>query len=225
MGRTLDSISGAMFAFNFRNLVMAAGVCWRLAVPCALVLGAAGCGQLPPPSPVTGATGAGAAASAAVVPRDAHTPYFPVSDGTNHAAQVCSDCHQSDSTFTDYTCVSCHDHSEALADMRHTYITGFVFQSSACFSCHPTGNEAAITVDEHSNKYFTINDDAHGSLACGDCPQAPTTSKPFTCLSCHDHSQQGEAMNHDGVSGYSYDSNACFSCHQVTTAPTDASTN
>ena len=30
-------------------------------------------------------------------------------------------------------------------------------------------------------------------------------------------------MNHTNVTGYSYDSSSCFSCHQVTTA--DASTN
>jgi hypothetical protein len=172
---------------------------------------------------MTGAPDGGdAAAIAAPVTRDSHTVYFPINDGTNHAAQVCSDCHADESTFTSYTCISCHDHSEALAETRHTYITGFVYQSSACFSCHPTGNEAAITVDEHSNKYFTINDDAHGSLKCSDCHQDPTTSTTFTCISCHDHSEQGEAMNHTNVTGYSYDSNSCFSCHTVTTA--DAST-
>jgi hypothetical protein len=204
---------------------MTAAMRWRLGAMCLVALGAAGCNQLLLQSTPANHDG-GDAAIVALVTRDTHTPWFPIADGTNHAAQVCSDCHQQDAgSFTDYTCVSCHDHSEALANMRHTYITGFVFQSSACFSCHPTGNEAAINVEEHSNKYFTISDDAHGSLQCSDCHQDPTTSKTFTCISCHDHSEEGEAMNHNGVSGYSYDSGSCFSCHQVTTAPTDASTN
>ena len=193
-------------------------------VVCLAVLGAAGCKQLLLQSTpdVTGTPDGGDGTLAATVTRDSHTPYFPINDGTNHAAQVCSDCHQADAgSFTDYTCVSCHDHSEALADQRHVYITGFVFQSSACFSCHPTGNEAAITVDEHSNKYFPIDDDAHGSLKCSDCHQDPTTSKPYTCISCHDHSEQEETMNHQNVSGYSYDSSSCYSCHGVTA---DAST-
>ena len=101
---------------------------------------------------------------------------------------------------------------------RHVYITGFVFQSSACFSCHPTGNEADITPDEHSLKYFPITDAAHGSLACADCHQDRTTSKPFTCTSCHDHSSAEEATNHSKVAGYTYDSSSCFNCHK---APSD----
>jgi hypothetical protein len=150
--------------------------------------------------------------------RDSHAIYFPIGDGTNHAAQVCSDCHQSTDTFADFTCISCHDHSEDLANTRHVYITGFVYQSSACFSCHPTGNEAAITPDEHSLKYFPITDAAHGSLACSDCHQDPTTSKPFTCVTCHDHSSAVEATNHANVAGYAYDSSSCYNCHQ---APSD----
>jgi len=203
---------------------MAAAVRCSLAVPCIVAFGAAGCNQIllqsnPPPGTPDG----GDAAIVATVTRDSHTPYFPINDGTHHSAQVCSDCHQDSATFTSYTCISCHDHSADLAATRHAYITGFVYQSSACFSCHPTGNEAAINVDEHSNKYFTINDKAHGGLSCSDCHQDPTTSKPYTCISCHDHSEQEEAMNHANVTGYSYDSSSCFSCHQVTTA--DASTN
>jgi Zn finger protein HypA/HybF involved in hydrogenase expression len=216
-----------MFVFNFRNLVMIATVRRSLAALCLAALGAAGCNQLLLQStPASGNPDGGDAAVVALVTRDTHTPWFPIADGTTHAAQVCSDCHAQDAgSFTDYTCVSCHDHSADVAAGRHTYITGFVFQSSACFSCHPTGNEAPINVEEHSNKYFTINDSAHGGLQCSDCHQDPTTSKPFTCISCHDHNEQGEAMNHMNVSGYSYDSNSCFSCHKVTTAPTDASTN
>ena len=124
------------------------------------------------------------------LPRSPVTPTRSISrsaDGTNHAAQICTDCHQSANTFADFTCVSCHDHSEALAAPDTSYITGFVYQSSACFSCHPTGNEGAVTPDEHSLKYFPITDAAHGSLACSDCHQDPTTSKPFTCVTCHDH--------------------------------------
>ena len=193
---------------------------WSLCGPfiLAALLGVGGCNQVLLRTPAPGSSDGGEAGIAAPITRDSHAIYFPIGDGTNHAAQVCTDCHQSADTFADYTCISCHDHSEDLADTRHVYITGFVYQSSACFSCHPTGNEAAITPDEHSLKYFPITDAAHGSLACSDCHQDPTTSKPFTCITCHDHSSDVEATNHASVAGYAYDSTSCYNCHQ---APSD----
>jgi len=179
------------------------------------LLGPVGCDQVllrasGPPS-----SDGGEAGIAAPITRDSHTIYFPIGDGTHHAAQLCSDCHESANTFADYTCVSCHDHSADVAAGRHVFISRYMFQSSACFSCHSTGNEAAITPDEHSLKYFPITDAAHGSLACTDCHQDPTTSKPFACISCHDHSSDGEATNHSGVAGYTYDSSSCFNCHKT----------
>jgi Zn finger protein HypA/HybF involved in hydrogenase expression len=183
----------------------------------ASLLGVAGCNQLLlKSSPATETIdGGGEAGIATALTRDSHARYFPIGDSTLHAAQVCSDCHQSATSFADFTCVSCHDHSEDVAAGRHVFITGYVFLSSACFTCHPTGWEAAITPDEHSLKYFPITDAAHGSLACADCHQDPTTSKPFTCTTCHDHSSNAEAVNHTGVAGYTYDSTSCFNCHNV----------
>ena len=185
----------------------------------AALLGSAGCDQVLLKGPTAPSISDGGEAGIVVpLTRDSHAIYFPIGDGTHHAAQTCTDCHQSANTFADYTCISCHDHSADLAATRHVFITDFVYQSSACFSCHPTGNEAAITPDEHSLKYFPITDGAHGSLACADCHQDPTTSKPFTCVSCHDHSSNGEATNHANVAGYAYDSTSCFNCHK---APSD----
>jgi hypothetical protein len=189
----------------------------RRAVILASLLASAGCNQVLLKTSAASLDG-GEAGIVAPITRDSHAIYFPIGDGTNHAAQVCTDCHQSADTFATFTCISCHDHAPDLAATRHVYITDFVYQSSACFSCHPTGNEAAITPDEHSLKYFPITDAAHGSLACSDCHQDPTTSKPFTCITCHDHSSDVEATNHASVAGYAYDSTSCYNCHQ---APSD----
>lgn len=207
---------GRGFELHFKAM---AGRSLGVLVVVAALLAGVGCNQL-----LLGSSGAaqrfdgGEAGTTTALTRDSHTIYFPIGDGTHHAAQVCTDCHQSADSFATFTCVSCHDHSEELADARHVYITGFVFQSSACFSCHATGNEAAITPDEHSLKYFPITDAAHGSLACGDCHQDPTTSKPFTCVSCHAHSLAGEATNHATIPSYAYDSSSCYNCHK---APSD----
>jgi hypothetical protein len=188
------------------------------AVILASLLASAACNQVLLKTSAPSISDGGEAGIAAPITRDSHAIYFPIADGTMHAAQSCADCHQSADSFADFTCISCHDHSADLAATRHVYITGFVYQSSACFSCHPTGNEAAITPDEHSLKYFPITDAAHGSLACTDCHQDPTTSKPFTCITCHDHSSDVETTNHAGVAGYSYDSTSCYNCHG---APSD----
>jgi Cytochrome c3 len=178
----------------------------------------AGCNQLLLTSSQSTTRADGGAGVGAALTRESHAVYFPIADGTTHSAQVCADCHdRNDPTFADFTCISCHDHSADLAATRHRYISGFTYVSSACFSCHSTGNEAAITVDEHSLKYFPINDPAHGALQCSDCHQDPTTSKPFSCITCHDHGADAEQVNHVNVSGYSYSSDACFSCHAVVT--------
>ena len=184
----------------------------------ASLIASAGCDQVLLKTPAPSTSDGGEAGIAVPLTRDSHAVYFPIGDNTKHAAQTCADCHQGADSFADFTCVSCHDHDATVAAGRHTFISGFVFQSSACFSCHPTGNEAAITPDEHSLKYFPITDAAHGSLACADCHQDPNTSKPFTCVTCHDHSSNGEATNHADVAGYAYDSTSCFNCHK---APSD----
>jgi hypothetical protein len=172
----------------------------------------AGCDQLLLTSSASGG-GGDAAVVASPVTRASHAIYFPIADGTEHSAQVCTDCHQNAATFTDFTCISCHDHSPDLAATRHVHVTGFVYSATSCVSCHPTGNEAPISVADHSLKYFPINDSAHGALLCADCHQDPTTSVPFTCISCHDHSSDVEATNHLTVTGYAYGSSSCLSCH------------
>jgi hypothetical protein len=184
----------------------------------ATLFGASGCDQVLLRAPAPPSSDGGEAGIAAPITRDSHAIYFPIGDGTHHAAQVCSDCHQSTNTFADYTCVSCHDHSEDVAAGRHVFISGYMFRSSSCFTCHSTGNEADITPDEHSLKYFPITDAAHRSLACTDCHQDATTSKPFTCTSCHSHSSDKEATNHSGMASYTYDSTSCYNCHK---APSD----
>jgi len=185
----------------------------------AWLLGSGGCDRVLLRAPTAPqASDGGEAGTLTPLTRDSHSVYFPIGAGTHHAAQTCTDCHQSADTFATYTCISCHDHSPELAATRHRFIDKFAYESSACFSCHPTGNEAAITPDEHSLKYISITDAAHGSLACSDCHQDPTTAKPFTCVTCHDHGLDGEATKHANVAGYTYDSTACYNCHK---APSD----
>jgi hypothetical protein len=65
-------------------------------------------------------------------------PDFPIYTGT-HSREwtACSDCHTNPGNYAVFTCVSCHSKEET--DGQHHDVTGYVYNSSSCYSCHPTG--------------------------------------------------------------------------------------
>lgn len=60
---------------------------------------------------------------------------FPIT-GRHNAA--CSTCHQAQ-PYSNFTCLSCHEHSQASMDREHRGRNGYRYDSRACYSCHPTG--------------------------------------------------------------------------------------
>jgi hypothetical protein len=172
----------------------------------ALVPAAASCNKVLPDAPAPGVT-------SDALTRETHGAHFPIGNGSYHVAQTCDDCHGGFSDFKQFTCVSCHPHDEAAAAARHVFITGYRWDSNACYTCHPNGREATISVVDHSAKYFPIDTGPHAALQCGDCHAWKTTSRPFTCQGCHAHDQDVLAPLHASITGYRYDSNGCFGCH------------
>jgi len=77
-----------------------------------------------------------------------HT-WFNITTGTAHElgkaiaeGQIqCQSCHPADtSSFTQIQCGGCHGHDSAVTDRLHLTVPGYDFKdSSACYSCHPTG--------------------------------------------------------------------------------------
>ena len=66
---------------------------------------------------------------------------FPIYSGT-HAGKWanCSTCHTNANDFTQFTCFSCHPHSDqAGTDSHHSSVSGYSYTSQACYSCHPRG--------------------------------------------------------------------------------------
>ncbi len=63
-----------------------------------------------------------------------HT-WFPTNHGS--AGRVCANCHTTPSNYLLFSCTGCH----ALASIasHHSSVRGFVYQSQACYSCHPQG--------------------------------------------------------------------------------------
>jgi hypothetical protein len=146
------------------------------------------------------------------VNRESHGAFFPIGAGTFHVALSCGNCHGDDATFATFTCTSCHAHDGAAAAARHTFITGYQWDSTACRKCHPAGQEADISPGDHTAKYFPIATGSHAKAACADCHPFATTSKTFTCTNCHadDETQQ---RAHATTPSYRFDSFACYGCH------------
>jgi len=66
--------------------------------------------------------------------------YFPIYSG-KHRQQwsACSDCHQNASSYAVFTCLTCHEHTKSRMDSAHQGRSGYVYDSQACYSCHPRG--------------------------------------------------------------------------------------
>jgi hypothetical protein len=71
-------------------------------------------------------------------PADAswHTRFFPIRGG--HRGLACADCHPA-GALRGFTCTACHEHRGAEMDDEHDEVRGYVWQDSACFSCHRSG--------------------------------------------------------------------------------------
>ncbi len=74
---------------------------------------------------------------------DHDADFFPIYSGNHKGAWTkCTDCHNNSSNFSSFSCIDCHEHSDQ-ADLtdEHKDVRNFVFQSKACFECHPRGSE------------------------------------------------------------------------------------
>ena len=123
-----------------------------------------------------------------------------------HAQAACTTCHRSNVyrgtpgnasvvTRTSYNRTTAPAHAPA----------GF---PTTCENCHRatdgSWNQATF------NHRFPITSGPHRQ-SCSTCHQSSTRS--FTCLVCHEHSQSRMDDRHRGRNGYRYDSLACYSCH------------
>lgn len=137
--------------------------------------------------------------------------FFPLSGG--HAIS-CLQCHTS-GTFTALPtdCYSCHQSDyTATTDPNHQQV-GF---STDCTQCHTTtpGWEASA-FKEHDSRYFPIYSGSHNGRwqSCTECHTTPASYAAFSCINCHEHNQTETDGRHREVGNYSYQSNACYSCH------------
>ncbi len=69
---------------------------------------------------------------------DHDAQYFPIYSGSHQSVwTTCATCHTTPSNFASFTCTDCH--TKSTTDGHHTDVRNYVYESSACYSCHPRG--------------------------------------------------------------------------------------
>jgi hypothetical protein len=136
---------------------------------------------------------------------------FPLTGA--HRQVPCQSCH-GDGVWAGKStaCVSCHQQDYNATNNPAHAAAGF---STACQTCHNTTSWSGATFD-HDTSFFPIYSGRHAGLwsSCSTCHTSSTTYAVFTCFNCHPHDSQTQTdSNHSGISGYRYDSQACYACH------------
>ncbi len=71
-----------------------------------------------------------------------HDPIFPIYSGRHEGEWAsCQTCHTDPGNFMVFTCLTCHEHNQEEMDDKHEDVQGYVYESNACYSCHPDGEE------------------------------------------------------------------------------------
>jgi hypothetical protein len=136
---------------------------------------------------------------------------FPL-DGA-HRDLDCARCHEGGRyTGTPTDCYACHQADYAGTGNPNHQSAGF---PTDCQACHTTSAWRPASFD-HDGRYFPIYSGRHRGVwsSCTDCHMNPGNYRSFECLRCHAHSNKAQVdRDHDEVSGYSYQSSACYRCH------------
>ncbi|MGD8439395.1 MAG: hypothetical protein PVG53_02590, partial [Holophagae bacterium] len=64
--------------------------------------------------------------------------YFPITSGP-HRGAGCDRCHVDQNNFGIFSCISGGCHPRIQTDEDHDEVMGYVYQSPACYACHPDG--------------------------------------------------------------------------------------
>ncbi len=141
---------------------------------------------------------------------DHDNQYFPIYSGEHEGEwDQCIDCHTTPGNYSIFTCITCHTSNETNED--HNGVNGYIYNSTACLACHPTGSEA-INFD-HNMTAFPLTG-GHTTANCAECHAAGFEGLSMECISCHQTEfNQSINPNHNAL-GMSTD---CISCH--TTEP------
>ena len=66
--------------------------------------------------------------------------YFPIYSGSHQGNwTLCTDCHTNQTNYKVFECINCHEHDQASMNSKHSGVNNYVYLSTACYTCHPTG--------------------------------------------------------------------------------------
>jgi len=133
-----------------------------------------------------------------------------------HEGITCNQCHNNGSfRGVSVQCYTCHQ-KEYLATTNPNHQSAKF--STNCETCHRALTWQPASLFPHES-YFPI---ASGSThrpgrwnTCGDCHTNSSNYSQFECINCHEHTKSSMDREHQGeVSGYVYQSSACYRCHR-----------
>lgn len=137
--------------------------------------------------------------------------FFPLTMG--HSGVSCNDCHKGNYSTLSPDCFSCHKPDyESTINPSHTLL-GF---STTCLQCHTTSpGWTPATFLQHDSQFPIYSGKHKGEWnSCSDCHTNASNYSVFSCINCHEHNKADMDDEHLGeVSGYSYNSAACYQCH------------
>lgn len=116
-----------------------------------------------------------------------------------HDGLSCTACHAEGSfEGLDPACESCHE-----PDRPSGHFSG------GCGTCHPVTRWGDGEFDHRP--FFPVPHE--GVSACESCHPQPQGTDAFTCIECHEHAQGEMTREHDEVSRFVWESQACLDCH------------
>ncbi len=136
--------------------------------------------------------------------------FFPIYSGKHkNEWNQCTDCHTNGNDYTTFSCITCHDHNQLSMDDEHKEVRGYVYESPACYSCHPNGDSEG---SQGHTLLFPLTG-SHSNLPCADCHAIDYASASSECFSCHSDSYNTSVNPNHQSSGISQQ---CETCHQTT---------
>jgi hypothetical protein len=145
-------------------------------------------------------------------------PTTPLALTGYHATMLtnnqCALCHVGNNyTTTPSACYSCHQTDYANTTNPGHAAAGF---AQTCNTCHTFVDWTGATYTAHDAAYFPIYSGNHNGkwTTCGDCHTNSANYAVFTCITCHQHSNQTSVTSeHNGVKNFVYNGTSCYSCH------------
>lgn len=137
---------------------------------------------------------------------DHDAQHFPIYSGAHQGKwDECRDCHTTPGNYSLFTCVTCHVAGETNED--HEGVPGYIYESTACLACHPTGSgEDGF---DHNNTAFALTG-SHLSVTCLECHSAGFAGTPAECVACHAPAFEQSINPNHGAIGLPTD---CAACH------------